>query len=149
MYGKMTENVTPFLVRVPHRVGRVLSLFSSRRNWDSPNPSPAGGWATPHPPGSGGRGTLAGERGVGRVLIPTRGHTQWYSLYIRTLWGTPFSKKRSKVCREQKQEQRRLSFSPPTTSPAWITGRRRERTRLSPVQVEVMTVYMLQVTMPT
>ncbi len=30
--------------------------------------------------------TLAGERGVGRVPIPTRGHTLWYSLYIRTLW---------------------------------------------------------------
>ncbi len=37
---------------------------------------------TPHPQasvppprfGSGGRGTLAGERGVGRVPIPTRGH---------------------------------------------------------------------------
>ncbi len=27
--------------------------------------------------GLGGRGTLAGERGVGRVLIPTRGHTLW------------------------------------------------------------------------
>ncbi len=25
-----------------HGVGRVLSFFSSRRNWDSPNPSPAG-----------------------------------------------------------------------------------------------------------
>jgi hypothetical protein len=24
-----------------HRVGRVLSFFSSRRNWDSPTPSPA------------------------------------------------------------------------------------------------------------
>jgi hypothetical protein len=34
-----------------HRVGRVLSFFSSRRNWDSPNPSPAGECA---PPGSGG-----------------------------------------------------------------------------------------------
>ncbi len=32
--------------RFIHRVGRVLSFFSSRRNWDSPNPS------------------LAGERGV-------------------------------------------------------------------------------------
>ncbi len=42
-----------------HRVGRVLSLFSSRRNWDSPNPSPAGECA-PLPPGS---------RGVG--------HTRW------------------------------------------------------------------------
>jgi hypothetical protein len=38
------------------------------------------------PFGSGGRGTLAGERGVGRVPIPTRGHTLWYSLYICTLW---------------------------------------------------------------
>ncbi len=39
----------------------------------------------PTPPGSGGRGTFAGERGGGRVPIPTRGHTLWYSLYIRTL----------------------------------------------------------------
>ncbi len=63
-----------------NRVGRVLSFYSNRRNWASPNPSP----------GSGGRGTLAGERGVGRVPIPTRGQTVrtlWYSLYIRTLWA--------------------------------------------------------------
>jgi hypothetical protein len=59
-------------------------LFSSRRNWDSPNPSPAGECA--HPPfGSGGRGTLAGERGGGRFPIPTRGHTLWYSSYICVL----------------------------------------------------------------
>jgi hypothetical protein len=32
--------------------------------------------------GSGGRGTLAGERRGGRVLIPTSGHTLWYSLYM-------------------------------------------------------------------
>jgi hypothetical protein len=31
----------------------------------------------PLDPGSGGTGTLAGERGVGRVPIPTRGHTLW------------------------------------------------------------------------
>jgi hypothetical protein len=43
----------------------------------------------PPPLGSGARGTLAGERGVGRVPIPTRGHTLWYSLYIRTLWSLP------------------------------------------------------------
>jgi hypothetical protein len=76
-----------------HRVGKVLSFFSSRRNWDSPNPSTAGEWCAP-PPVSGGRGTLAGERGVGRVPIPTRGHSLWYSLYIRTLWlplSTKFS----------------------------------------------------------
>jgi hypothetical protein len=41
----------------------VLSSFSSRQNWDSPNPSPAGECAPPPPPGSGGRDTLAGERG--------------------------------------------------------------------------------------
>ncbi len=34
----------------------------------------------PPPPGSGGRDTLAGERGGGRVPIPTRGHSLWYSL---------------------------------------------------------------------
>jgi hypothetical protein len=66
------------------RVGRVLSFFSSRRNWDSPNPSPAGECA---PPASGGSGTLAGERGGGRVPIPTREHTLWYSVNIvHTLW---------------------------------------------------------------
>ncbi len=54
-----------------HKVGRVLSLFSSRRAWDSPNPLPAGECAPPF--GTGGRGTLAG--GGGRVPIPTRGHT--------------------------------------------------------------------------
>ncbi len=34
----------------------------------------------PSPFGSGGRGTLAGERGSGRVPIPTRGHTLWSSI---------------------------------------------------------------------
>jgi hypothetical protein len=37
-------------------------LFSSRRNWDSPNPSPAGEFVAPPPPW--GRGTLAGRGGV-------------------------------------------------------------------------------------
>jgi hypothetical protein len=41
----------------------------------------------PPPPGSGGRGTLVGEREVGRVPGPTRGHNLWFSLYIRTLWA--------------------------------------------------------------
>ncbi len=40
----------------------------------------------PLPFGSGERGTLAGERGSGRVLIPTRGHTLWYSTYIYVLY---------------------------------------------------------------
>ncbi len=66
-----------------HRVDRVLSFFSSRRNWDSPNPSPAGECASPVL--WGGAHSLA-RGGGGRVPIPTRGHTLWYSLYIRTLW---------------------------------------------------------------
>ncbi len=66
-------------------------LFSSRRNWVTP--------PTPHPQASvlpnlgsgvGGRGTRAGERGVGRVPIPTRGHSLWYSVNIRTLWSQSF-----------------------------------------------------------
>jgi hypothetical protein len=66
-----------------HRVGRVLSFFSSSRNYDSPNLSPAGECAPPPFFGSGGRDILAGERGGGRVPIPTRGHTLWYSIYTR------------------------------------------------------------------
>ncbi len=59
-------------------------IFSSRRNWDSFNPSPAGECAPPTPR-SEGRGTLAGERGVGRVPIPTRGHTLGtLYIYVRT-----------------------------------------------------------------
>jgi hypothetical protein len=72
-----------------HRVGRVLSFFSSRRNWDSPTPSAAGECAPPL--WSGGRGTFAGEWGGGRVPILTRGHTLWYSIYISTLWLGPLS----------------------------------------------------------
>jgi hypothetical protein len=51
--------------RLSHRVCRVLSFFSSRRNWDSPNPSLAGE-CVPSPFGSGGGGggyTRLGERG--------------------------------------------------------------------------------------
>jgi hypothetical protein len=74
-----------------HRVGRVLSFFSSCRNWDSPTPYPQA--SVPTPPfgwGAGeGGGTLAYERGVGGIPIPTREHTQWYSVYISTLWYLP------------------------------------------------------------
>ena len=35
-----SENAQDYAQR--HRVGRVLCFFSSRRKWDSPNPSPAG-----------------------------------------------------------------------------------------------------------
>jgi hypothetical protein len=36
-----------YVYSIFHRVGRVVSFFSSRRNWDSPNPSPAGECAPP------------------------------------------------------------------------------------------------------
>ncbi len=79
--GRVPKNVLCY-----HRVGRVLSFFSKRLNWDLPTPHPqASVPAPPHRPGSGGRGTLAGEKGVGRVPIPTRRHTLWYSLRICTL----------------------------------------------------------------
>jgi len=58
-------------------------LFSSRGIGTPPTPHPQA--SGPPPPGSGGRGTLAGERGGGRVPIPTRGHTLWYSIYIYVL----------------------------------------------------------------
>jgi len=83
LFAPMYEKFSTFpykIISSLHRVGRVLSLFSSRRNWDSPNPSPAGEC----PPGSRGRGTLAGERVVGKVPIPTRGRSLWCSLYIHT-----------------------------------------------------------------
>ncbi len=66
----------------------MLTLFTRRRNWASRNPSPAGDGASPSPPppGSGGRGTLAGERGVGRVPISTRGHIHCGTLYIYVLY---------------------------------------------------------------
>ncbi len=45
------------ILRREHRVGRVLSFFCSRRNWDSPNPYPQA--SVLPPPVSGGRGSLA------------------------------------------------------------------------------------------
>ncbi len=63
----------------------MLSFFSSRRIGTPPTPRPQAS-VSPPPFGSGGRGTLAGERGGGSVPIPTRGHTLWYSVNIRTLW---------------------------------------------------------------
>jgi hypothetical protein len=44
-------------------------------------PAPHPQASVPPPPGCGGRGTLADERWVGRVPIPTRGHTLWHSIY--------------------------------------------------------------------
>jgi hypothetical protein len=71
-----------FLWREPysHRVGRVLNFFSSRRNWDSPNPSPAGECA---PPPRGGAHSLARE-GLGESQF-RRGDIHCGTLYIYVL----------------------------------------------------------------
>ncbi len=65
-----------------HRVGRVLSLFSSRRNWDSPNPSPQA--RVPPPPCFWGEGNTRVREGLGGSQF-RRGDK--HSLYIRTLWS--------------------------------------------------------------
>jgi hypothetical protein len=78
-----------------HRVSGVLSFFSSRRNWDSPNPSPAGECA-PTPFGSGrggGRGTLAGERGWESPDFDEGTYTLWYSVNICALSERPMRTK--------------------------------------------------------
>ncbi len=76
-FSRSFIKLTHSSVYLHHRVGSVLSFFSSRRNWGSPKPSPA----PPFGSGGEGHGTLAGERGVGRVPIPTRAHhTPWYSV---------------------------------------------------------------------
>ncbi len=79
-----------------HRVGRVQSLFSSRRNWDSPIPSPAGECVPPPPPPRfrGWGHTRLRARGGGGVPIPTRGHTLQYYICIGSLWFTLFQKQR-------------------------------------------------------
>jgi hypothetical protein len=62
---------------VHHRVGRVLSFFSSRRNWDSPNSSPAGEGA-PHRFWGDGQ-TRWREKGW-ESPNSDEGHKLWYSL---------------------------------------------------------------------
>jgi len=67
-----------------HRVGRVVSFFSSRRNWDSPNPPPAGE-CVPHPliPGEGAY-SLARE-GVGESQFQ-RGDIQHKVVLFRNMY---------------------------------------------------------------
>jgi hypothetical protein len=49
----------------------------------TPPPTPHPQASVPPPPGFGGRGTLAGEKGVGRVPIPTRGiHCGTLYMYV-------------------------------------------------------------------
>jgi hypothetical protein len=73
-----------YIKGIYHRVGRVLSFFSSRQNWDSPNPSPAGECALPPRFGSGGRGTLPGERRGGESQFQ-RGDIHCGNLYTHFL----------------------------------------------------------------
>ncbi len=64
---------------------KSTTVYAPRRNWGSPQP-PTRRLVCPLPPVSGGRGTLAGEKGVGRVPIPTRG-THCGTLYMYVLCG--------------------------------------------------------------
>ncbi len=61
---------------------KSTTVYAPRRNWDSP-PTPYPKASVPPPPFSGGRGTLAGEKGVGRVPIPTKGiHCGTLYMYV-------------------------------------------------------------------
>jgi hypothetical protein len=61
---------------------KSTTVYAPRRNRDSPQP-PTRRLVCPLPPVSGGRGTLAGEKGVGRVPIPTRGvHCGTLYMYV-------------------------------------------------------------------
>ncbi len=62
-----------YFVNPKHRVGRVLSFFSSRWNWDSPNPSPARECA-PHP------------------LVRGEGHTRWWERGCDSVWKCQFQR---------------------------------------------------------
>ncbi len=72
-----------------HRVGRELSLFSSRRNWDSPNPSPAGECA-PLPPRFWREGrTRWQEMGQTQESPNSDEGTYTVVLFIYTYFGVP------------------------------------------------------------
>jgi hypothetical protein len=72
---------------------KSTTVYAPRWNWDSPQP-PTRRLVCPLPPVSGGRGTLAGEKGVGRVPIPTRG-IHCGTLYMYVLCGVLFLHRRS------------------------------------------------------
>jgi hypothetical protein len=71
-------------VQEDHRVGRGLSFSSVVGIGAPPTPQPQASVPPPPHPGSVGRAHSLAREGV---PIPTRGHTQWYSLNIRTLCG--------------------------------------------------------------
>jgi hypothetical protein len=61
---------------------KSTTVYAPRQNWDYPQP-PTRRLVCPLPPVSGGRGTLAGEKVVGRVPIPTRGiHCGTLYMYV-------------------------------------------------------------------
>ncbi len=73
-----------------HRVGRVLSFFSSRRNWDSPNLSPAGECAPPLPWFWGEGHTRWRKRGwnLGESQFRLGDiHCGTLYIYVRTFWA--------------------------------------------------------------
>ncbi len=75
--GNRDQSATTCFDGVHHRVGRVLSF------------SPVVGIGSVPPPlWFRGEGHIRWRERGGRVPIPTRGHTLWYSLYICTLWCT-------------------------------------------------------------
>ncbi len=86
---------------------KSTTVYAPRRNWDSPQP-PTRRLVCPLPPVSGGRGILAGEKGVGRVPVPTRGiHCGTLYMYVLCVlnykyflfWGGGHNSQRSKIRR--------------------------------------------------
>jgi hypothetical protein len=65
----------------------VLRFFSSRRNWDSPNPSPQA--SVPPPPVLGGGAHSLAREGLGESQF-RRGDIHCGTFYIRTLWPRLF-----------------------------------------------------------
>ncbi len=65
-----------------HRVDRVLRFFSSRRNGDSPTPSPPGDCAPPFGSREGGGATLACGNGGSPNYNEETYCTLWYSIYL-------------------------------------------------------------------
>jgi hypothetical protein len=76
----------------------VLSFSSNRRNWDSPNPSPAGECAPPPPVLGGGEHSLARE-GLGESQF-RRGDRHCGSLYVFVLCAANRGNKLWKIYRK-------------------------------------------------
>jgi hypothetical protein len=102
-FGLLSSNNVLSLIRIEHFFSKLFAkgtkyvhiksstVYAPRRNWDSPQP-PTRRLVCSLPPVSGGRGTLAGEKGVGRVPIPTRG-IHCGTLYMYVLCGKGYQKK--------------------------------------------------------